>query len=387
MGARPPGPFAKLLTRAGGLPLGAWLLGSIALGEVGLRVAGFEHRSAPDPVWTWDVREDPMSLAGDGLHEWNQRLLWTPIPCARIRAGPGGAGEPINARGYRGPELHAWKPKGVLRVALLGDAVTFGSGVRWEETYARQLVRELAERGRPAEVIDAGVAGYTVEQGLGRYGELVAPLNPDVVVLAFCGDAESAPATPVGDRVKIAYSIERGRDWPWLAQLPQLDLRCLQLAQRLSEPFAGPALGPTVPGEQDQRRRQRLSASAEDSGKPDWPGQRRVPASRFEERVAALVDLVRRDGARPVLLSIPRAEATESAAPVLRIYSEALDALSVGGGVPLCDCRRAYLDSRTPGSRPGELFGAPPDLTPQGHAFVASRLAASIEALDDSGVR
>lgn len=68
----------------------------------------------------------------------------------------------INSRGLRDREIAPAKPLGVFRILVLGDSFTYGSGVRAEETYPKQLARLLEARGggRRIEVINTGVSGY-----------------------------------------------------------------------------------------------------------------------------------------------------------------------------------------------------------------------------------
>jgi hypothetical protein len=48
-----------------------------------------------------------------------------------------------NRYGFRGPERPHDKPEGSFRIAAIGDSVTMGPGVLYEDTYAAQIEREL----------------------------------------------------------------------------------------------------------------------------------------------------------------------------------------------------------------------------------------------------
>lgn len=48
-----------------------------------------------------------------------------------------------NSRGLRSAEIPLRKPAGVSRIALIGDSVAMGAGVRAEDTYGSILAREL----------------------------------------------------------------------------------------------------------------------------------------------------------------------------------------------------------------------------------------------------
>jgi hypothetical protein len=49
----------------------------------------------------------------------------------------------INARGFRGDDVAAEPTRGVPRILMLGDSITWGDYVRDEETYVRQTANVL----------------------------------------------------------------------------------------------------------------------------------------------------------------------------------------------------------------------------------------------------
>lgn len=79
----------------------------------------------------------------------------------------------INVEGLRGPEREAVK-QGV-RLAVLGDSVTFGIGHAEESTLPRLLGSGLTARcAKPIELLNLGVPGYGTEE-LREYLEVKAP--------------------------------------------------------------------------------------------------------------------------------------------------------------------------------------------------------------------
>lgn len=91
----------------------------------------------------------------------------------------------VNSRGLRGPEVHVKKTPGTTRVAMLGDSITFGFGVRDEETLPRR-VEDYLKEVRPelnVEVINFGVISYGFEEYPIVMDEQVRLYQPDVVVL------------------------------------------------------------------------------------------------------------------------------------------------------------------------------------------------------------
>lgn len=105
-------------------------------------------------------------------------------PGLRYELIPGGhthdyVGVPVsvNRLGLRDRELTVPKPPGTVRILGLGDSVTFGYGVRLEETYLKVLERHLnagARAGVSYEVVNAGVE----ECGLDAYYYTLRELAP-----------------------------------------------------------------------------------------------------------------------------------------------------------------------------------------------------------------
>jgi hypothetical protein len=143
------------------------LLGLTAA-EIGLRVAGIappEVRSY-DPVRGWQLRPGAIGLQRSEGH-------------ARVT---------INGGGFRGPEVPIDGPRGVLRIAVLGDSFTEAMHVPYDETFCAVIERELAScplGGQRAQVLDFGVSGYGTGQELLTLRQQVWRYAPDIVILAF----------------------------------------------------------------------------------------------------------------------------------------------------------------------------------------------------------
>lgn len=86
-----------------------------------------------------------------------------------------------NSMGLRGPEIHA---KTKPRILVLGDSFTYGIGVNDEETFCSILQSLLPGN----EIINAGNGGKGTDYALKFYRTKGKPLDPDVVVLVFCGN-------------------------------------------------------------------------------------------------------------------------------------------------------------------------------------------------------
>lgn len=93
-----------------------------------------------------------------------------------------------NAHGLRDRDFDAHAAPGVTRILALGDSWTFGLGVDLPETWPKQLERALHERGVEAEVINAGVSGYstmTYAKGLKKF---LAIYHPHAVIVMTCAN-------------------------------------------------------------------------------------------------------------------------------------------------------------------------------------------------------
>lgn len=127
-------------------------------------------------------------------------LLYALIPGARDEVVyPGVGGEPervveyrINSLGFRDREYPREQTPGALRIAVLGDSFTFGTGVNLEDTLPKALERALAaERApQPVEVMNWGVYGYNLGQQAALLERWIDAAEPDLVlVVAYVNDA------------------------------------------------------------------------------------------------------------------------------------------------------------------------------------------------------
>jgi lysophospholipase L1-like esterase len=114
-------------------------------------------------------------------------------PGLRYELIPGGhtddyVGVPVsvNRLGLRDRELAIPKPPGTVRILGLGDSVTFGYGVRLEETYLKVLERRLNTQGRAPvryEVVNAGVEECGLDAYYHTLRALAPVLEPDHVLV------------------------------------------------------------------------------------------------------------------------------------------------------------------------------------------------------------
>ncbi len=168
----------------------------------------------------------------------------------------------INAAGFRDTEWPGAGADPLPRIVTLGDSITFGSPLVAESRYTDVLAAQLAESGKPARVMNAGVNGYNVEQ----YAKLLAARGdawrPRVVLVGLClNDAE--PLAPVdaetidaaAGRASLAarlrpYRLDVGQSYAW------------NVARRiaLGRLYASPKWGPKLIARYDRKTQNALAA-------------------------------------------------------------------------------------------------------------------------------
>jgi acyl-CoA thioesterase-1 len=95
-------------------------------------------------------------------------------------------------------------------VAFLGDSLTSGWRLSEDEAWPAHVGRTLAARHRPIRVLNAGVSGDTVAQGLARLPGVLAR-HPDVLVVAL-GVNDGLRGLPLEDvEAALRQILEEGR--------------------------------------------------------------------------------------------------------------------------------------------------------------------------------
>jgi lysophospholipase L1-like esterase len=178
--------------------------------------------------------------------------------------------EPINSKGFRGPEFSKDKPAGVRRVVTLGDSVTFGGAL----SYPR-LLADCLDGGW--EVVNAGAPGYSAFQGLKLFESRIAPLKPDVVTIMF-GWNDHWLARGITDSRQSAM---KSYEMPGLINSLK-ELRIYQLINYVVAHNAG-------------------------SADKNAPVVYRVPIDEYRVVIEKLVDTARGSGAQVVLITTPSA--------------------------------------------------------------------------------
>jgi lysophospholipase L1-like esterase len=141
----------------------------LAVMELGLRAANLKFKFLPlgTPAW---VKFSPTVHYEIQPH-FSGEIYYTPAQ--------------INSYGLRGPEFNLDKGD-TLRIICLGNSCTFGNGVFYQETFCHLLDRKLRSKLQgKAQVIDAGIPGYSSYQGLKYLQEKILTLKPDWLIVSF----------------------------------------------------------------------------------------------------------------------------------------------------------------------------------------------------------
>jgi len=92
----------------------------------------------------------------------------------------------FNSFGMQNDEITLAKPPGTLRIAVLGDSYVESIQVDRQKNYCNLLAADLSKKlHRPVQVLNFGVANYSIAQDFLRYQNLARKFSPDLVILGF----------------------------------------------------------------------------------------------------------------------------------------------------------------------------------------------------------
>lgn len=123
----------------------------------------------------------------------------------------------VNSIGLRDREVAMPKPEAVFRVLAIGDSVTFGFGVRLEETYVKRLEQRLNagldQSPARVEVVNAGIPGTGILSYLQFLESKGRMLQPDLILVGivlndiFDYDAVFAPVETQERKVTLVERL------------------------------------------------------------------------------------------------------------------------------------------------------------------------------------
>jgi acyl-CoA thioesterase-1 len=104
-----------------------------------------------------------------------------------------------------------------LTLVVLGDSLTAGYGLPPGKAFPDQLQAALSARGWDVKVINAGVSGDTVEDGLARY-DWAVPADADALIVELGANDMLRGLPPEGTKTALAAILARAK----AAHLPTL---------------------------------------------------------------------------------------------------------------------------------------------------------------------
>lgn len=93
----------------------------------------------------------------------------------------------LNSYGTRDREYSESKPEGTIRIAVLGDSITFGFGVELDNTYHKLLEKKLNQSADTKfDVPSFNMGAADTLWAMDKYLKQVRAFHPDIVILGFC---------------------------------------------------------------------------------------------------------------------------------------------------------------------------------------------------------
>ncbi len=151
------------------------------------------------------------------IFEENYQLSDNSILEYELRPGSSYKGVTINSSGFRDREYTREKPPDVLRIAAIGDSVSFGLWVPQQQSYPKQLEVLLNEQAQNRaaskvrfEVLNFGVTGYNITQVVERLRTLVLDYDPDLILYGYVLNDPQADSLE-GNTLRDLRSFEQRR--------------------------------------------------------------------------------------------------------------------------------------------------------------------------------
>lgn len=172
-----------------------------------------------------------------GLHIVDKRQMkFSPHPYLNYSGTPGYKSmdglNMHNSLGFRGPEIEIPKPKGRIRIALLGGSTTYEDFVKdWRKDWARRLEQDLRQSfpKKDIEVINAGLPGWDSWEDLVNLEFRLLDLDLDLIILyEGANDVHARFVKP------SAYKADNsGNKKHWEREIC-FDPRCLKIVQMIT---------------------------------------------------------------------------------------------------------------------------------------------------------
>ena len=112
----------------------------------------------------------------------------------------------FNHEGMHDIDHSVEKPKGVYRIAVIGDSYVEAMQFPLEQAYFKVMERELQEKGYEVEVLAFGVGGFGTLQEYYLLRDYALKYQPDLVILSFL---------PYNDIRNNSFALEKSLDMPY----------------------------------------------------------------------------------------------------------------------------------------------------------------------------
>ncbi len=136
-------------------------------------------------------------------HAANSRLVFIRKPHAYRE---------INVLGFRDQEYKFRKPTDVFRIIVLGDSVTNGYRVDFDEMYTNRLAVFLNKHRQRYEVMNFGINQYSTVQEIELLKDVGLRMNPDLVILSYVLN-DPTPDGSVNDFFRRDKAVSLVYEW------------------------------------------------------------------------------------------------------------------------------------------------------------------------------
>lgn len=166
--------------------------------------------------WKWyGVKRDSDFRAFD----WDTETLWKLKPSYKGETFM----QPLetNAQGFRGPVDTPIQKTHAIRIITIGDSRTYGFTVPNQESFPVVLERNLQKYSVDAQVINAGVHGYSIVQCRARLQQLLE-YKPDLVIFAPGYNDRRYIISRLPDSIETFHRIARLRQISEMFQISHI---------------------------------------------------------------------------------------------------------------------------------------------------------------------
>lgn len=92
----------------------------------------------------------------------------------------------INSYGFRDRNYRPEKKEGIQRIIVLGDSITFGTGMKLDDIYTERLEELFSRNGMRVEVLNLSLPGYDTLAEVNMLEKIGILFRPDMVILGYC---------------------------------------------------------------------------------------------------------------------------------------------------------------------------------------------------------